>query len=338
MLIVYINHGSGWDSITKAVNLAVELFEADLLVLDTVIPKAFEKLEILLLKRKKLLGAESCLLICPDATGLIGLTRITNWRKRFKYLAAWVVDSFWLERIPKVVKLSHQFDHFFISTEEDIPAWTAATKTPVSWLPCGSDVLRLGGISEDKVWDLTRIGRQPDEWDDDANTEKLCTKKNIRFHGRMKTYESPEKNQQMLMGLYKQSKFLLAFTNIAHPNIYTHATRQYITARWTDALACGAVVAGMPPNEPSINRLFWDGATLDIKSTHIVEGLEIIDEALKQWKPEQAVINHQLALERLDWRWRLAEIALVLNEKPKKLNLEIQMLNQKIAIGKNKSA
>jgi hypothetical protein len=38
-----------------------------------------------------------------------------------------------------------------------------------------------------------------------------------------------------------------------------------------------------------------------------------------------------MSLERLDWRWRFAEIAKVMNLSPKKLHAEIKLLETKIA-------
>ena len=334
MLIVYIDCGPGWEPITQMVNLAAELFEADLLILD---PKApitmWSKLEMLLLRRQRTVGDETCLLVYPDAIGFLTLPQVTNWRKRFKFLAAWVIDSFWIERIPRLAKFSRPFDHIFITLEEDVAAWTEAMKTPTTCLAWGSDVLRLGGTKVDRVWDLARIGRQPPEWEDDENTKKRCAEKQLSFHGRIKGRDTAEKNQNALKDLYQQTKYLLAFSNSVDLSLYTHPTRQYITARWTDALACGATVAGIVPNEPSIERLLWDGATLDLKSIKINEGLQVIAEAAKKWKPEQAIRNHQLSLERLDWRWRFAEIALVLDESPKRLGEEINILKQKIIAG-----
>ena len=292
-------------------------------------------------------------MICPDASSFLSITQIQGWRKRFSCLAVWIIDYFWLERIPKAAKLSRPFDHIFITSEEDVAAWTAAMQTPTTCLAWGSDVLRFGGVnaggvsvssvnadgaSSDRVWDLARIGRQPPEWDDDENTKKQCAERQLSFQGRIKGYDTAEKNQNALKDLYQQTKYLLAFSNFAHLSNYTHPTRQYITARWTDALACGAIVAGIVPNEPSIRRLLWDGATLDLKSININEGLQVIAEAAKIWKPEQAINNHQLSLERLDWRWRFAEIALVLNESPKRLGEEINILKQKIIAGRKIAA
>lgn len=338
MLIVYINNGPGWQPITYMANLAAELFEAELVVLDSKLPKAMmAKLEMLLLKRNKSTGNETCLMICPDATSALNITQIKGWRKRFRCLAVLVIESYWVNRIPKVVKLSHPFDHIFVTSEEDLQAWTEAMQTPTTYLARATDVLRLGGANMnadlDRSWDLTRIGRQPPEWDDDNNTNKQCADLNLRFHGRMKNHDTAEGNQIALMQLYQQSKFMLAFSNTAHRDHYTHPVRQYITERWTDALACGAVVAGIVPNEPSIKRLLWDGATLELGTIKIKDGLQIIAEAAKLWKPEQALKNYQYALQRLDWRWRFADIAAVLGESPKRLIEEIKWLEQKIAAG-----
>ena len=335
MLIVYINPGFGWEPITEMVNLATELFQAELLVINHNQPNFLTKLELVFLKRQKLNSIEKCLFIIPGPADLLSLSSISGWRRRFAFIGVWVIDSFWLNHISRIAKLARPFDHIFITSEEDIEAWTIEMKTSTTWLPWGSDALRFGGKSADRIWDLTRIGRQPPEWDDDEITKKLCNNSNLRFHGRLEKSDTAAGNQLNLLNLYQQTKFLLAFSNVANPTNYTHPTRQYITARWTDALACGAIVAGIPPNEPSINRLLWEGATLDLNTIKIKEGLHLISEAVKSWKPEFAAKNHLMALERLDWRWRFAEIALVFNERPKLLDDEIDLLKKRIVDYKN---
>lgn len=337
MLIVYINPGFGWEPITEMVNLATELFQAELLMLSDKQPNFLTKLELFFLKRKKHNCLEKCLLVLPGPALLLSISSIPKWRKRFSFIGVWVIDSFWVNHISRIAKLAQPFDHIFITSEEDIEAWTVEMKTPTTWLPWGSDALRFGGKSADRAWDLTRIGRQPPEWDDDDNTKKLCLKTSLKFHGRLKKFDTAASNQLNLVNIYQQTKFVLAFSNIANPANYTHPTRQYITARWTDALACGAIVAGIPPNEPSINRLLWEGATLDLNTINIKEGLHLISEAVKSWKPEFAAKNHLMALERLDWRWRFAEIALVFNERHKPLDDEIDLLKKRIVDYKNQA-
>ncbi|MCK8232088.1 hypothetical protein, partial [Erwinia amylovora] len=86
---------------------------------------------------------------------------------------------------PLVAKYSKTFDHVFITSAEDICAWEKVTKTTATWLPWGADVLRLGGSGAERPWDLTRIGRQPAEWEDDENTGKMCADIGLTFHGRL---------------------------------------------------------------------------------------------------------------------------------------------------------
>jgi hypothetical protein len=328
MLIVYVGATIGWEPITYMIHLAAELFEAELLTIDRQKPSFFEQLEAAFLSWQKRQGHESCLLICPNPSDLMYLLLIKNWRKQFRYIAAWIIDSFWLDWIPKVVEFSRLFDHLFVTTEEDIPEWNRIMRTPTTWLPWGADVFRLGGKDTERMWDLTRIGRQPPEWDNDSTTQQLCVNSNLRFHGRLQVFDSATKTQRMLTQLYRQTKFLLAFSNAVNPTAYTHPTRQYLTARWTDALACGAIVAGIPPKEPSIERLLWDGAILNLGSVRIEDGLQVIADAVKSWSAEDAKKNHEYALKRLDWRWRFEVIADVLNESPMRLHHELQLLKQ----------
>lgn len=329
MLIVYYRGLSrGWTPINYMVTLAAEIFEAELLILDSEMPNIRKRLEAAFLGRQSK-GNESCLLVCPNPTYLLSLFLIEGWNKRFRYIAAWIIDSFWLEWIPKFTRFSH-FDHLFVTSEEDISEWERLTKTSITWLPWGTDALRLGGQASERNLDLLRVGRQPPEWDDDVTTSKMCLARNLRFHGRPKGADNQIKNQEVLMSFYRQTKFMLAFSNAVNPTSYTHPRREYLTARWVDALACGAVVAGIAPKEPSINRLLWDGATLDLGSIRRDEGLAVITEAVHKWSIRQAEVNYQNALKRLDWRWRFSVIADVLEESPARLNAELQLLNQKI--------
>lgn len=330
MLIVYAcPKGIGWHPITYMASLAAELLEAELVILDNAGPRLIQKLEALLLTKRSRKNSESLLLICPDPGSLLSLLTLKGWRSRFGHVSAWVIDSFWVERIPRTAKKSLLFDQLFITTAEDVPEWTHEMKTPATWLPWGTDALRLGGSNPDREWDLTRIGREPCEWEDDAVTKQLCSKKNIRFHGRLKGYDDATENQKRLMQLFRHTKFLLAFSNTANPENYTHPTREYLTARWTDALACGAVVAGIPPKEPSVRRLLWDGATLDLDTVNIEQGLEVISQGIHGWTRKKAETNHLQALIRLDWRWRFEAISRFTGEPCSRLRHELQLLRKK---------
>lgn len=330
MIILYRDNGQGWEPVTEMARLAAELFEAELVSVDFKSASFLRKLDFILTRKKIDKHGRDCLVIAPSPVDLLCLTAIPSWRKRFSAVFAWIIDSFWVETIPRPIKLSRHFDHYFVTTEEDVQAWIEATNTATSWVPWGSDVLRRGGAGETRHWDLTRIGRQPPEWDDDEKTSQACFEVGIDFHGRVKGGATSDENQTKLMEHYKNTKYLLAFSNTSHHSPYTHPTRQYITARWTDALACGATVAGIPPSETSIEGLLWDGATLNLGSTQMKRGLGIIRDAVQSWRPEQATKNHKMSLKRLDWRWRFAEIAKIMNLRPRALDDEILLLKKQL--------
>lgn len=331
MLIVYVDEGVGWSPITHMVYLMTSMFNAKLLMLNYNEPTTLTKLEAVLFKKQLVKEhRNNLILICPSAKHLNLLLQLKGYRKRFDFVAAWVIDSFWIDRVPKWVGLSNHFDHIFITTEEDIECWSTMFNCPVSWLPWGSDVIGMGGAATERSYDLLRVGRQPVEWENDVVTESDCKAANIRFHGRPNMVNNPQKNQQGLMTLYQQTKFLLAFSNLANPAKYTHPTRSYLTGRWVDALACGAIVAGISPKEKSVKRLLWDGAILELGSINRVDGLEKVIDALMFWTPERAFHNYHQSLKYLDWRWRFVEIAKVFKIDPIGLGKDLSLLRAKI--------
>jgi hypothetical protein len=106
-----------------------------------------------------------------------------------------------------------------------------------------------------------------------------------------------------------RARFILAFSNAVDRQPYTHPTREYVTGRWMDALAAGAVVCGIPPECDVARQSFWPGALLRLGSTDRDAGLHAIRDAVQVWTPEIAVRNYHKALQHLDWRWRLRDLA-----------------------------
>jgi hypothetical protein len=187
--------------------------------------------------------------------------------------------------------------------------------------------LKLGSGAPDREWDITRLGRQPPEWDDDISNALAARSLGISYRGRVPGDGlTALQNQELVMRLYGNSKYLLAFSNAANPALYTHPTRQYLTGRWVDALACGAVVAGIAPRSPDVDELLWQGATLELGSVRRQEGLEIIASALKLWTPKSAMRNNVMALKKLDWRWRLKTLADIFAAETTTLRTELELL------------
>lgn len=75
---------------------------------------------------------------------------------------------------------------------------------------------------------------------------------------------------------------------------------------------------------------FWPGATLELGTTERARGLDVIGEAVSSWTPQAAVLNYRMALRRLDWRWRLAQLAEALDRPAPLLDVELATLRQRL--------
>jgi hypothetical protein len=326
--VVYIDHGGeGYHCMLHMARLAAELLNGELVVVPPLFPTLAEKLSGIFLSPK---GSRSCLFICPFPADLSSILLVPNWRQTFSRIVAWVFDSFWTDWIPPWARASRIFDHVFVTEQEDLKTWRRRVRAPVDWLPWGSDVLNLGSSNAVRPIDLLRFGRQPKEWDDDQVNARLCQSSGINFHGRPPSLSDATDNERGLMGMLSKTKLTLAFTNRVSPGAQTHHKREYITGRWTDSLAAGATVAGIPPHSESVQSLLWPEALLDIGTVNQTEGLKAIDSMVRAWTPDRAQLNYIKSLEILDWRLRFKTLAQALDLHSVRLDAELARLTTAI--------
>jgi hypothetical protein len=333
MLIVNcVPEDRGWTPIQYMVTKAALMLEAEVIAMDHRMPSRLTQALSILNRRNQHAGEELCLMVCAGPGDLLKILQVADWRKRFKFIAAWIIDSFWTTHISSILRFANPFDQFFVTSIEDVGLWKEITGVPTSWLPWGADVLGWGRMVAERPWDLTRVGRQPPEWEDDAQTLQDAHGLGIRFRGRppgagLTTLE----NQRCLTDAYGDSKYILAFSNSVNPEIYTHPTRQYLTGRWVDSLGCGATVAGIRPRSETADELLWPGATLEFPSVRRHEGLEMLAEVLASWNPGIAANHYHMALQKLDWRWRFEMLATSFRISPATLAKELGLLKDKIS-------
>ncbi len=324
--------GFGYQPVLHMAHLAQELFQADLHI--------FAQGRRLGVLQKTAIfwpgrsGDEQCLVICTSPTELQTILFTSRWRKKYKQVVAWIFDSFWVNHIPWWVRKKFRiFDKLYVTEQEDIQQWRRLTKIPTSWLPWGADALRLGSANGNRPFDVLRVGRQPREWDDDENTARLCRALGLNFHGRPPFGNGSRENYRQLLATMAQTRSLLAWNNRISPSVQTHPEREYITGRWTDALAAGAIVAGIPPQTETVRELLWEEGLLRLSSTDLLAGLGEIKEALADWTPASARLNWSKALQRLDWRWRFRVIADELGLDPTPLKNELNEIRTLVASG-----
>lgn len=328
-----IPEARGWSPIQHMIVLAAELFEARILEVHSGRPSYLAKvLSVVKRRSEDESKREPCLFVCAGPADLERILNVEGWRQRFGAVGAWIIDSFWVDHIPKMIRVANPFDMFFVTSLEDVDSWKRLTGTLTTWLPWGTDALRLGSGSSIREWDITRVGRQPSEWEDDQEAAKAAEPFGIKYQPRPGSDGfNTLQNQKLMMNVYAHSKYVLAFSNVANPEPYTHPTRQYLTGRWVDGLAGGAILAGISPQGEGIETLLWKGATLDFGTARRAEGLKVLAEALRCWDPSYALRNYKMALANLDWRWRFKVLADAYNLKPLSLFKEINLLQAKIA-------
>jgi hypothetical protein len=325
LTIVYgLPRGVGWHAVTLMAHLAAELLEARLVTVP--LSSSARHLRRLAGELPRRRGTGACLVIAPQPQHLPALLNADYVLRGYEHISAWVVDSFWDDRIPGALRRRGHFDLLFVTDPDDVPTWKAAFRRPVGYLPWGADVLRLGSGSADRPVDVLRVGRQPSDWDDDDAVRSALTEVGLVYAGRPPMDDRPEGNQRNLTAALSRAKFTLAFSNQASPASYTHPTRDYLTARWTDALACGSAVAGTAPRSAAAEDLLWPGATLELASTRRRESLPGLVEAVRRWSPAAAEHNHAQARKRLDWRHRFAEFAAYVGVPTRRLQAELDLL------------
>jgi hypothetical protein len=334
LIVNAITPDRGWSPIQHMVAMAGELLDCKVVAADRSRPSAAAKmLSILRKRRRNGAGDETCLLVCTGPADLVFLLNMENWRSRFRHMAAWIIDSFWLDHIPRSVLRSSPFDQYFVTSLEDVDPWKQTTGVPTSWLPWGTDALGLGHGGPDRAWDVTRVGRQPPEWDGDAEVGAAAAVLGIRHRGRPDStgMDSVQNQKMMMTKVYGNTKYILAFSNAVNCESNNHPTREYLTGRWVDSLAGGAIVAGVAPRGPNTDNLLWPGATLELGGIRREEGLLMLAASLKQWTPDRAARNYRMALKRLDWRWRFKTLAEACEVHSEPLARELKLLEQQIA-------
>ncbi len=294
----------GWSPITRLLQLTTTLLDANWIELNptrvgriaalraSFRPRAREATEGLLVLAKSP-GNARCFLASPIS------------KRPFRFRAIWIIDSFWQEWMPTRQEMAY-FDYIAYTQPDDHSYYHKAFGHRAHLLPWGSDVLELGSCAQERPIDLLRVGRQPESWDNDALTHRLCRDLGIRFEGRPPYGQNPADQHTRLMAHYASTKVIVAHSNLVSPASYTHPSRDYITGRWTDALACGATVAGVQPRDTELQ--LWPGATLDLSSSDLAENLWDLKQYSVSWTPAVVVNNFYQACRLLDWRWRLKKI------------------------------
>ncbi len=228
---------------------------------------------------------------------------IPSLRYAYDRVAGWVIDSFQFDQIPHAAKQARTFDWMYVTDSADAKMWSQRGVTDVRTLEWGADCLSAAHMDRGKDWDVLRVGRQPHAWDDDAIVREHMQLAGIGYHGR------PAVGPLSLHAQLSRSKVIVAFSNLVSPADYTSKTVEYLTGRWTDALAHGCLCAGVVPDTAPARHQVPDFARIDLNPLNVEASLSRLHTALDGWTPELAGRIKAHAREHTDWRYRLLDIA-----------------------------
>lgn len=322
--------GGGWAPVTSMAELAATCFGGTLKF--THPQRDYTRLHraASLIPRLRRSGSHGrhLLLIAARPSHLLSLVGTRAQFGAYESVSAWIFDAFWDEEMPRMARRTNFVDHFFVTESDLVAVWHQPTNTPTTWLPWGTDTLSVdpGTFAEPRPYDVLRLGRQPVALADDASTESTLAELGLRFHGSppIDLDDGAANSRQTWLAL-RQSRVVLASSNLSSPATYTHPTREYVTARWCDASAAGTIVAGVAPKTESAKLLPASGLH-EIPIGDLSAAAAALPEVVKKWSPELARSLHHHARRTLDWRHRFKVIADTLGENLPELQRQLSHL------------
>lgn len=300
----------GWGPIQALTDLAVRALDARHVQIPErePYPRWFNARGLVPTRRAK--NGRHAVIIAGVPGQLRALLERPLWLGSYESVSAWVIDSFWDDRVPRSIQGARHLDHVWVADADDIQPWERMFPGGVGLLPWGADTLAARAHSHNaKDIDLLRTGRQPAAYDDDSATATEAERRGIAFHGRPAFGATEAESQANLRGALARAKGVLAFTNLVDSTTYTHPTKEYITGRWTDAAAHGAVCIGKRPGTATSREMIPDFARLEISHEALARGMSEIERWLESYSSSEATRIRAHAADVLDWRHRLAIIA-----------------------------
>ena len=327
--VIYTDPGGrGWATVALLAELLAHCLDAELVTTST--RPRLDRVRRAAGEAPRRRGSGTCVVVAPQPAHLGSLIDASYLLRGYDRVVGWVIDSFLDDRIPRMAQGRGHFDQLFITDVELVETWADRTGTATEWLPFGSNVLDQARLPEDRPVDLLRVGRQPDAWDDNDVVARAAAKQGLAFDAGPPLDPDPRRNQASLLEAMRGAKMTLSFTNLVSPAVYTHPTRDYVTGRWTDALASGASVAGIPPRCEAGPRMLWEDGLVRLPGTDLDAGLEVIAAAAGAWQPQDAAANHLHALRTLDWRLRFKVLTDSIDLAAPRLDDELARLEGRI--------
>ncbi|QND70434.1 glycosyltransferase family 1 protein [Tardiphaga robiniae] len=206
------------------------------------------------------------LLVVARAPGdLTLINSIGNFRKNYRHVAAFIIDSYFTDALGPVAK---KYDHIFSTTELGAETIQKRFGISSSVLRQGFDCLKWSCVDESRSIDLIGFGRQP------ASYHQAFQSRFHRQDSPLLYLHSPIGSMEgnsvwverpMLLKLLQRSKISLAFHLGIEPSRNRPFHADFLTSRWYESLTCGCLVVGKrPPGVMATEMLAWENSTIEL--------------------------------------------------------------------------
>jgi hypothetical protein len=261
------------------------------------------------------------------------LSSLTKARKRFRYIAAYVIDSYFTEDFGSSVK---DYDHIFSTTQEGAEEVRSRFKVSSSVLRQGFDCLNWACSDANRSIELIGFGRQPPSYHEVFQRAFHTYQSPLLYlHSPIGTLtgEAVWRERPMMLKLLQRSKISLAFHLMIEPTTVRPRSPGFVTSRWFESLASGCIVVGKRPPGAMAEELFcWPDALIELPDSP-ADAVSMIHEIVSD-SPFLEKVRQRNVIEmckRHDWRYRLNEIYQHFNlPPPPLLNRELSLLKSKI--------
>jgi hypothetical protein len=259
-------------------------------------------------------GPHVLLLTAMTPYSLRALQAIPDWRRRFDKVAAYVIDSYYLEQYPQVTE---QLDHLFVPIGSTIEPLRSKWKCPVSLLPMAANALGEGSHDDSRPIDVLAFGRT--RWD---LHQRLQTTFHHRESSRWYVHspfghssgEEVRRERRMFWQILRRAKLSLAYDTLAAWSGHRRIPVAILTPRWYESLCAGCVLVGAPSTAPeAAEALDWEDAIIPLPDA-LDDAVAAIEQLLADEPRVEAARrrNCRQAWARHDWRHRIADLLNVL--------------------------
>jgi hypothetical protein len=254
--------------------------------------------------------AELLLVVARAPVDLRLIYSIGNARRRFRYIAGYVIDSYFMEGFEPSVRY---YDHIFSTTQEGADLVRTKFGIPSSILRQGFDCLNWANLDSGRCIDLIGFGRQPSSFHLEFQRSFHTSRSNLLYlHSPLGNLSGTAvwDERPMILKLMQRSKLSLAFHLLVEPRGNRPRAASFVTSRWFESLATGCVVVGKRPlGQMAVDLFPWTDALIELpdipsEAADIIKTMASNKSFLHRTRTRNVI---EMCC-RHDWRYRIRDI------------------------------